>query len=246
MIKRIYSFLIGSLLFKMKCKTFDPNLHFKNKRIAIIGSADSCLKEKNGEYIDGFDFVIRINKALVNWDKRHEDFIGSKTDILIHSFNENIYVGGGKLDFKIFREHKLRYLLNAKNRPYNKHQILNVYKKYKVFSKIYILKNLEYLECEELFKGFKPTNGFRALHMVLTSEAKEVYITGMTFFKTPYKQGYRDHVLDLKVIKKELKENGLHSPDLEFKLFLMLLKKSKGNVLMDSTLEAIIAKEENE
>src|SRR5699024_6374491 len=61
---------------------------FKNKRVAIIGGADSVLKEKLGEYIDGFDVVVRINKGVEIIDKQKE-YIGTRTDILFHSFMDN-------------------------------------------------------------------------------------------------------------------------------------------------------------
>ena len=93
-------------------RTFYPEKVFKNKRVAIIGAADSAFEGENGRFIDSFDVVVRINKALVTWSAEKELFIGKKTDVLFHSFYENESSGGGPIQFKNFKGFGLKFLVH--------------------------------------------------------------------------------------------------------------------------------------
>ena len=53
----------------------------------------------------------------------------------------------------------------------------------------------------------------------LIADFDKLYISGFTFFKTPYAKGYRDNLLDMEINDKHIKAHGLHSPDLELKCF---------------------------
>src|SRR5688572_8915743 len=88
--KKLYNALVGFLLMMRYTREFDQNV-LKNKRVAIVGPASSAYQTNRGEFIDSFDFVIRINKSpLVVKDGKFKADIGSKTDILFHSFFEKI------------------------------------------------------------------------------------------------------------------------------------------------------------
>jgi hypothetical protein len=91
------------------------------------------------------------------------------------------------------------------------------------------------------FGELKPTMGYAALWCVLNSDFKEVFITGFTFFKTPYSKGYRDHLLDMNSNALHIKNQGVHDPELEFQEFLKLIKEKRNSqVFMDPQLKAII------
>jgi hypothetical protein len=56
-------------------------------KIIVVGNAASLLKEKNGEFIDSFDVVIRLNKFVI---KGYEEYVGKKTNIYCSKwFNMN-------------------------------------------------------------------------------------------------------------------------------------------------------------
>jgi hypothetical protein len=67
-------------------------------------------------------------------------------------------------------------------------------------------------------------------------------MTGFTFFKTPFGEGYRNRIKEAHQVQKYIKYAGLHDPDLEFQLFLeKLVIHSKKKIRMDDTLGAIVA-----
>jgi hypothetical protein len=232
---------LGFLILPFNLRFFNPLSVFKNKRIAIIGAADSAFDNKNGEYIDGFDIVIRINKAIVNWDVKNEDYIGRKTNILFHNYYENEQSGGGELDFSLFKKRGIEYVINPNSNFSSVRLNYNYYKKYLNFNKTHILKPSLYKKMIVPFGVLKPTMGYAALWCVLNSNFKEVFITGFTFFKTPYSKGYRDHLVDMTNNSKHIEDQGIHDPDLEFQEFLKLIKEERNSqVLMDRQLKAII------
>jgi len=239
-LKKIFEAGLGFLLMMIYLRSFDPKKIFENKTVAIVGPAASAFDENNGEYINSFDIVVRFNKAIVNWDSRKEKYIGNRTDILIHSFLENNETGGGKLDLKLFQEHGLKYLINAKNNRLGYRRAFNFYKKYLNRKNVFILSKKYFLLGKRLFGSKYPTNGFWGLFMVFKGKPKKVFVTGFTFFKTPYADGYRDNLKDVKHNNAHIKESALHDPDLEFSIFLELLKEFKGEIDLDDQLEKIV------
>ena len=88
---------------------------------------------------------------------------------------------------------------------------------------------------------YHPTMGLSALMTVLRSDFSELYITGFTFFRTPFGEGYRDQMKDpVSYIKKA----GVHDIELEFKTFLNELARQKNkHIIMDDMLEQIVSEE---
>src|SRR5688572_1993232 len=190
--RKIFNAFQGLRLQLRYAKKFDLNL-FDGKRIAIVGAASSAYNTNKGDYINAFDYVVRINKAplLLKEGKGIKD-IGSKTDILFHSFFENDFSGGGVLDFQLYDKLGIRYVINPIPTFFGHRGIFNFYKKYLLKRTVYILPAEPHAVIEKRFGRFRPTTGFCALHAVLESNFSELFITGFTFFKTAYADGYRD------------------------------------------------------
>ncbi len=223
-------------------KIFHPKVSFAGKRVAIVGPADSAYDVENGSYIDGFDYVIRINKALSTWKLENEKYIGTKTDLWFHSFFENSESGGGTLKPEIIQNRRVDKLVNPRSTFKAYRRTFNFYRKYKYAIQVYHLSDNIYRDLKKEFPDdLRPTVGFTALYASLISECSELFITGFTFFKTPYAQGYRDHLIDLEENTKHLQKQGIHDIELEFKLFKMFLFESRcGIVKLDDKLEAIL------
>ena len=241
---RILNAILGLLIMPFKVRVFRPEKIFKGKRVAIIGAADSAFDKENGAYIDGFDYVVRVNKSLITWNKENEKYLGTKCDVLIHSFRENIdRGGGGKLDWGVFNEHGVQYLVQPRSDKSGIRNLYNYFKKYlNVNKQIYICSRSYYSEVSRRFKEYHPTKGFCGLDIVLDSYCSEVFITGFTFFKTPYATGYRDELVDVASNEKHIREQGVHSQELEFLNFLEILTNTNADrVVVDSTLYKILS-----
>lgn len=234
----------GLWLMLFSTKIFRSEDVFKGKRVAVIGAADSAFDMENGEYIDSFDIIVRVNKAPHSWSTEKAKFIGSRTDVLFHSFYENTDSGGGPIDFKLYEQQGIKYLVNPNNNIKGLNTHLNYYKRNLNNKITYFLPRRFYEKMTIHFNEVVPTVGFSALYTVLNSECKEVFITGFTFFKTPYANDYRDHLKDMKTNENHLKKQGIHDPDLEFKLFKMELNKREcSHINMDIRLSEILKTE---
>lgn len=237
---RLFRAFIGAFIMPLALRIFYPERVFRGKRIAVIGAADSAFSKDLGDYIDSFDVVIRINKALVSWNVGNERFIGTRTDILFHSFFENLQSGGGALDFGLFRKRHVGFIVNPISSVGGLRLNYNFYKKYLSLERTYILSPAYYREMMRPFGNLRPTIGYAALYSALSSNFDELYITGFTFFRTPYAAGYRDDLVDMESNKKHIASQGLHDPDLEFREFKRLVHECRGRVIMDDMLTEIM------
>jgi hypothetical protein len=69
---------------------------------------------------------------------------------------------------------------------------------------------------------------------------RELYVTGFTFYRTPFGSGYRDNIQDPEKARAFILEQGYHNIDLEFAAFKDLFRSTKKNIVLDDTLAAII------
>ena len=247
LVKRGYHFIYGLVLFVLYARRLNFNNLVKGKRIAIVGAANSAYNTEKGAFIDGFDYVIRINKApyVVKEDKWQKD-IGSRTDVLFHSFFENESSGGGPLNLPLYDSLGIKYLINPISSYAGYRVSFNFYKKYLRRRVTYLMPHKWYKEIETALGQFRPTIGFCALNAVVQADFSELYITGFTFFKTAFGEGYRDHMKESTQVRKYLQEAGLHNPDMEFVQFLKLLNSTTDKkIMLDDTLQSIIREHTN-
>ena len=233
--------VIGIVYYLLYCKRINIKHLVKGKRVAIVGAANSTLNTGLGEYIDGFDYIVRINKAphLIHTGIHDKD-IGRKIDILFHSFYENEKSGGGKLDIELYNRLGVKYLINPISSSKGNRVIFNFYKKYLTSYKTYRISKSDYYSIKKKLGLYTPTIGFCALMQVLESDCKEVYITGFTFFRTPFAAGYRDNIQQPSEVQKLIKEENHHNIDLEFDLFMEKIQSRKlNNVKLDSVMEQL-------
>lgn len=241
---RIRNTLHGLALMATNTKVFYPNRHFKNKRVAVIGAADSAFEEENGEYLNNFDFIVRVNKAPHSLTPDKHKFIGSRTDVLFHSFFESFKDGGGgPIDWELYREQGIRFVINPHSNPKGLRDHLNFYKRNLNSKTTFLLPPSLYKDLKNSFGDLVPTVGFSSLYAVLSAQCQEVYITGFTFFKTPYADDYRDDLKDVKKNDSFMKKQGFHNPDLELREFIKKLQQVKKmtKVKMDPALNDIMA-----
>lgn len=238
---RVLNSIKAGILLLTNTKIFTPKNFLDGKRVAVIGAADSAFDEEMGNYINDFDFIIRVNKAPHSWSPDKAKYIGNRTDILFHSFYENSDSGGGIIDFDLYKKQGIKYLINPNSSLQGIKTHLIFYKRNLEKNLTYLLNPKIYLNLQKEMKDWVPTVGYSALYCVLNSSCKEAYITGFTFFKTPYADDYRDHLKDMDKNKTHIEKQALHNPDLEFELFQMNLEKTNClSVKMDNRLSQII------
>jgi len=240
--KKLLYALQGFLLALGNIRVFSLD-RFAGKRIAVVGPASSAFQTGKGAYIDSFDLVIRINKSALTVDAgKHPTDIGSRTDILFHCFLENLHSGGGPLDFAMYERQGIRFVINPRYEWSGVRNSFNFYKRYRTAQPTYLLSRKLFGKINRSLGGYRPTTGYSALYALLESDFAELYITGFTFFKTAYGDGYRDDMKGANQARAFMEGVGLHNPDAEFGEFKKLLAKHPGkNIRMDDELRNIVA-----
>ena len=225
----------------LKTRILNPKKVFKNKRVAVIGAADSAFEKELGDFINGFDIIIRVNKAPYSWSPSKAKYIGNRTDILFHSFYENPDTGGGPMDFDLYKKQGVKYVVNPNSGTEGLKTHMIYYKRNLNDRTTYLLDQKTYYSLKREMNGWIPTVGYSALYSVLISACKEVYLTGFTFFKTPYANDYREQLENMDLNKKHINDQALHNPDLEFELFKKELNKTNcKSVKLDNRLSQLI------
>lgn len=249
MSSKIVSFLKDRLIFMLRwpfskaylkkvLMPFDEDW-FKDKKVAIVGGADSVLKEKLGDYIDSFDVVVRINKGVEVIEEQHE-YVGEKTDVLFHCLFEDITKGGSPLTFELWKKWDVKQIVFSHNFMYTHYAMsymYNYYRKNKGRFKIAQLPVKLYRDNMNAIRPYGPTTGFVAINTILNCKPKELYITGITFFKTPHNQLYR--TVEQEKLSKINK--GFHDMELEYQCVKRLYSENRGVIKPDKVLEEIFS-----
>jgi hypothetical protein len=213
---------------------------FHNKRVAIVGPASTAYVEEKGNYIDNFDIVIRLSRALFQFENKPETraFVGTKTTMLFHQLMGKS-LSTGEIDQALLRKYNVDRLVFSRSSTRNGiRKVLAYYCKHPGGYPVSLLDPNIYKRIAAPFTAprLKPTNGYNALATVLQSQFQELFITGITFFRTPYSKGYRDDEQMTRIVAE-----GWHNPDFEYELFTRLLEEnSHKNIIMDDGLLAIL------
>ena len=64
---------------KKKLRLINPNI-LLSESVAIIGNSSCILNKKFGKVIDGYDDVVRFNKAKL---ESYESYVGTKTTLRV-------------------------------------------------------------------------------------------------------------------------------------------------------------------
>jgi hypothetical protein len=160
----------------------------KNKRVAFIGPAPYLQHTNNARYIDGYDVIIRPACGYRVPDKFKEDY-GVKINIWCANFtsfifdryiNEDIICQLSKRGLKWFclshENIKKEYLSQLKS--YSKKYNISIH-----IVEENIIKKLTKKIFVNVKKIKKITTGSICIYDILQSDLKELYVSGITFYK---------------------------------------------------------------
>lgn len=212
---------------------------FKGKRVAIIGGADSAYKEKLGDYIDGFDVVVRVNNGVRVIDK-YKEYIGKRTDFLFHTLYTNIEGGGGPIELELWKQHDVKRIVFSHHSESEYGQNLTQFLlTTKGEDKIVEFGKELYLANMQTISPYHPTTGLIAISTIYSCAPSLLYITGITFFRTAHQQDYRKGNLNFWIQNMKSSESK-HNPDAEYSFFRELYTKDSSLFKLDKTLQEIL------
>lgn len=230
--------------FKKYTAVYNPSIDLRDKRVAVLGAANTLFDDKNGEWIENFDIIIRVNRSPYSWKPEHFEFVGKRIDYLFHSFFENENSGGGKFNGELYSEFGIQKIINPNNNAMGCKTHLNFYKRHCEGIDTFLLDADISDKISSRFHSKIPTVGFYALASSLIAETKELYISGFSFFQTEYADNYRNELKNMDLNKRHIQEQNLHDPEMELEIFKIFLKDSPSHsILLDPFLTKLLSKE---
>jgi len=221
--------------------------YLKGKRVVIVGPAPSVVGSEQAALIDSYDVVVRLNKALPIPKDLQKD-VGTRTDILYNCMNPSDDCGG-IISIPLITKCGVKFVVGAYppidhvgvTKLRIKTDNLSFYHKHKnAWKNFCYTDKTHFLSLWKLMK--LPNTGTMAILDLLRFDIKELYITGISFFKGGYIRTYRDY--DENGIMKHLKKFNLHNPEKQLDYACTKLLKD-GRVKMDNTLTDILTKHAN-
>jgi len=198
--------------------------YFRGKRVALFGSAPSCL-DNNGDHIDAFDIIVRTNNYKMGIFKRS---VGTRTDVhysfygtSIRKTREELMSDGVNLcmckcpnaNVHVTDWHKK----HGKEKGGDFGWIYKMRKNF-WFGMVHIPTKEQYMKYFNLLNQHVPTTGFAAILEIIECEPKELYITGFDFFRSGI------HNVNEAWRKKNQDDPVKHVPEKEMEILHSFLK----------------------
>lgn len=208
--------------------------YLKNKRVAIVGPAPSVIGSKQGEEIDSYDIIVRINKALPIPENLKSD-IGSKTNVLFNCLNTSPD-NGGYLHIPMLIQ-ELDWIASpyAAIRPFDE-DIRRFNNQLSGRLPFFVPETSWYLNIANEM-GTRPNSGVLAILNCVNFEPSELYITGFTFFKGGYYKEYRQ--LNEQQVMSRMAQHGNHKQEPQIEYFKKYIAK-KPFIKMDKALIEVL------
>jgi hypothetical protein len=159
--------------------TADLKTYLENKRVTLVGPSASIASSGQGPQIDGSDAVVRINHQWPIPEKLIPH-IGTRMDILYHCCNGDYPVS--RLFTPGFERTKFVCYEKGLDTFFIKRECERL-----GISTVNIMPY--YFEMKSIL-GTYPNTGFVALTHLLKFPIRELYVTGITFFREGYYSGY--------------------------------------------------------
>jgi hypothetical protein len=202
------------------------------KRVALVGPSAHILDMSQKDLIDGYDVVIRLNKA-VPVVPGTEDSVGTRTDILMTGLDPK-WCAPWKVD--LWLSSGVEWVVC----PYgSRHPFQRLIKKFVVFNEGRIKfrhSNTQEFKKRERALGSRPNTGFAAMWDLLNFPITELYITGISFFRTGYVPSYSK--LSAKGLRHAA-EGKAHKQEPQIEEFLRMLEEDS-RINPDEYLQNIV------
>lgn len=230
----------------------------KNKRIAIVCPSKCVARSKQRNLIESYDLVVRVNRQHPVPHHLIDD-IGSKTDLL---YNSNLGDPGDNLieNLEDGWLDDIQCVLYPEDSKMTKHfeEKASKYKKtittfpWQCLLTYQMLKQARSwgIKCpNQKHDFFVGHTGTIALYHLCLNDPSEIYVTGMTFYREPYYNGYREkNHIPMEEEKKQLwdkwKNNEIprkiHNIDMDAEVKFFKKLKKECNIKNDETMQTIL------
>ena len=211
--------------------------YIKDKSVVLVGPSPYMGKQKRGDWIDSFDVVIRMNKS---WPvkEEHKPFIGTKTDIRWHNMN-TYHRHGGPYNIEDMLEDGVEWLcsqfplrLDYFHRDIKEFEKLNEGR-----INFHCWTDIEQYMTYHHYLGTRMNSGPACVAELLSYDIKNIHVTGLTFFREGWIDGYHNDEHEGKGNKAI--QFGNHAQAPQIKLLKLLFDNDK-RVSVDPEVERVL------
>lgn len=234
----------------MKLKQNQWQKYIKGKRVALIGPADTLKGKSLGNFFDSFDVVVRLNRDITMGEERHNDY-GSRTDVLYGNCSPNpIYGLPQSRDHAMLIE-KFKFFIAVAPRNYMPAQDYDSFWHMAYQNNVPAAElNLSSFRRLERAAKTRPNSGIIALNDLLTHGAKEVYLAGLSFYRTQYAETYfhfgnkeKSQRTNQEALRKALIEHPLHDHDRQLTWLSRMYRNNPHAISLDPFLKNLVEEE---
>lgn len=165
--------------------------YLKGKRVVLVGPSKTLSMQEEGELIDSYDVVVRLNNMLNIPDdmKKH---LGSRTDVVYATLDDP----PKKMAIDCVKN-KVKFLSSSYPRDewfFPERMLKNVMtlKKINKFKTV-VIPNEPYFSIKKHNKT-RPNTGFSAIIDLLSSDLKELHIIGIDFYRSVCLEGENSYI----------------------------------------------------
>jgi hypothetical protein len=230
-----------------------------NKRVVLVGPSANSTMEKNGEAIDDFDIIVRIKSVYV--PLKHHPYIGSKTHFTYStSPQEDPDIEGNNLqetEPPVKKLHltpeelkKIEFQGFCSTYPRGEwffNRLESGYQEAKKNFAVRIMDDEPYLTIKKQVN--RPNSGFSAIIDLLEAPLKELYITGLDFHRSLYREDYRNSHWNKDTIENMTNDpdgTDTHLPDRQFRYFKYEMYKKDPRIIPDKFLKHFLENDKYE
>ena len=198
----------------------------QNKNVILVGPCKSLEQSNKGEYIDGFDVVVRVKKGYPIPNYRIKD-LGSKTNILYSNLRmDNNTNNLNKSDIETLNNEKVILCYpQPLIKPYN-HRYQLFKKKYPEQDIVLNKDTINYLDFKK-HCGFEPTIMTFAIMDLLQFGLKKLVCIGFSFREYGYLNEYKTLEQDKESFQRTYINFKSHDLEKEKDYFFNLIEKDK-------------------
>jgi hypothetical protein len=210
----------------------------QNKTVCIVGPSPSIKNTPNKkdqvDKIQSYDLIVRLNKCMPV-PKTLSEYVGERTDIIYNCMSPDPE-SGGFIDIDFLKDKISWIVASLPNKPPFAFDISNFNKRNQGTIN-FTTPRLEYYNQISSKMKTRPNTGTMAILDILSCQIKELYITGITFFRGGYVPEYRNY--NEEQVLKRMADHGNHKQEPQIEYIKSALKNDQ-RVTTDKYLKAIL------
>ena len=222
--------------------------YLKGKRVVLVGPSKTLSMQEEGELIDSYDVVVRLNNMLNIPDdmKKH---LGSRTDVVYATLDDP----PKKMAIDCVKN-KVKFLSSSYPRDewfFPERMLKNVMtlKKINKFKTV-VIPNEPYFSIKKHNKT-RPNTGFSAIIDLLSSDLKELHIIGVDFYRSVCLEGENSYIKGYEgqwtrkpkkdFLKIEYDGEDRHDPDNDFTFFKKEMYEKDERIKVDKFMKLFLS-----